>query len=84
MLNCSESLLGSVGADLCLLPLRVGSVGKEELCGGQPWLAIKAACLCLQDRLFQNYEGGKKSKKIKGLFWFREIVVLGAKRKSGN
>lgn len=51
---------------------------------GQPWLPIKAACLCLQDGLFQNYEGKKKEKKRKGLFWFREIVVLGAKRESGN
>lgn len=51
---------------------------------GQPWLAIKAGCLCLQDGLFQNHEGKKKRKKIKELFWFREIVVLGAKRESGN
>lgn len=34
---------------------------------GQPWLPIKAACLCLQDGLFQNYEG-KKKRKERGCF----------------
>lgn len=55
---------------------------------GQPWLAIKAGCLCLRDGLFQNHEEKKIKrkgrKKIKELFWFREIVVLGARRESGN
>lgn len=33
---------------------------------GQPWLAIKAGCLCLQDGLFQNHEGKKKKEENKG------------------
>ena len=59
----------------------------EDICGrAESSLAIKASCLCLQDGLFQNQKKkNKKGKnKIKELFWFKGMVVLGAKSKSGN
>lgn len=30
---------------------------------GQPWLAIKAGCLCLRHGLFQSHEEKKKKEK---------------------
>lgn len=59
---------------------------EEEICGRtESWQAIKLSCLCLQDRLFQKEKKNEKGKnKIKELFWFRGIVILGAESKSGN
>lgn len=51
---------------------------------GQSWLAIKASCLCLRDGLFQNQKIKKEKNKIKDLFLFRGIVILGAKSKREN
>lgn len=75
-----------MGQDSCLLLLGV----RNERVGGGPG----------QDRVLASHQGklfmssgwvisepekNKKGKnKIKELFWFRGIVVLGAKSKSGN